>query len=192
MHNDVFCSMRVTASDTWSKAHQANYITENLMLLETDPSGFFECFPTQNVLASSYWAINKVRIYTVETHLVTCLKRSRSFHLQRRWYSVSEKGIAYWLSSKGSQSGKADIVKHSENLTNRVFFQQDNAPPHKSLVSMAAERDRGFQLIDHPPYSPDLSPSDSHLLRNVTKPLSWEAVSPWWWCHICRWWFLLF
>ena len=41
-----------------------------------------------------------------------------------------------------------------------VLFHQDNAPTHKSVVAMAAVRDCGFELVDRPPYSCDLTPSD--------------------------------
>ena len=40
-----------------------------------------------------------------------------------------------------------------------VLFHQENAPGHKFVVAMAAVRDSGFELVDHPPYSPDLAPS---------------------------------
>ena len=40
-----------------------------------------------------------------------------------------------------------------------VLFHQDNAPAHKSAIAMAAVRDCGFQLVDHPPNSPDLAKS---------------------------------
>ena len=32
-----------------------------------------------------------------------------------------------------------------------VLFYQDNAHAHKSVVAMAAVRDCGFELVDHPP-----------------------------------------
>ena len=38
-----------------------------------------------------------------------------------------------------------------------VLFHQDNAPAHKSVVAMAAVHDSGFELVDQPPYSPDLA-----------------------------------
>ena len=41
----------------------------------------------------------------------------------------------------------------------RVLFHQDNAPAHKSVVAVAAVNDPAFELVDHPPYSPDLAPS---------------------------------
>ena len=34
---------------------------------------------------------------------------------------------------------------------------------------MAAVRDCGFELVDHPPYSPDLAPSDYFLFPNMQK-----------------------
>lgn len=36
-------------------------------------------------------------------------------------------------------------------LTKGVLFHQDNAPAHMSLVSIAAVRDFGIELIDHSP-----------------------------------------
>ena len=49
----------------------------------------------------------------------------------------------------------------------RVLLYQDNAPAHKSLVAMSAVHDCGFELIDHPPYSPDLASSDYFLFPNL-------------------------
>ena len=61
-----------------------------------------------------------------------------------------------------------------------VLFHQDNAPAHKCVVAMAAECDCGFELVDHPPYFPDLKPSDyflSPIVPNMKKTLGFEAVS---------------
>ena len=43
-----------------------------------------------------------------------------------------------------------------------VLFHQDNAPAHSGCST--AVRDCGFELVDHPPYSPDLAPSAYLLL----------------------------
>ena len=37
------------------------------------------------------------------------------------------------------------------------------------MVSMAAVYDCGFELVDHPPYPPDLAPSDYFMFSNMTK-----------------------
>ena len=62
-------------------------------------------------------------------------------------------------------------------LTKGVLFHQDNAPAHKPVVAMAAVHDCGFELVDHPPYSPDLAPSGYFPFPNMKKTLGWEAVS---------------
>ena len=58
------------------------------------------------------------------------------------------------------QLRKAIKVKRLGNLTKGVLFHQDKASAHKSVVTMAAVHDCVFTLLDHPPYSPDLAPSD--------------------------------
>ena len=53
-----------------------------------------------------------------------------------------------------------------------VLFHQDNAPAHRSVVAMAAVHDCGFKVVNHPPYSPDLAPSDYFLFPNKRKDLA--------------------
>lgn len=56
-------------------------------------------------------------------------------------------------------------------LSKGVLFHQDNAPAHKSRVAMAAIKDAGFELMEHPPYSPDLAPSDFYLFPRLKEHL---------------------
>ena len=42
----------------------------------------------------------------------------------------------------------------------KIIFYQDNAPAHKSVLAMGKLRDLHYELLEHPPYSPDLAPSD--------------------------------
>lgn len=57
-------------------------------------------------------------------------------------------------------------------LTRGVLFHHDNAPAHTSAVAVATIHDCGFQLLPHPPYSPDLPPSDFHLFPYLKKALA--------------------
>ena len=50
-----------------------------------------------------------------------------------------------------------------------VLFHQDNAPPYKSRVALAAIDAAGFELVDHPPYSLDLAPNDFFLFPKLKK-----------------------
>lgn len=67
--------------------------------------------------------------------------------------------------------------KRRGKLRKGVLFHQDNAPVHKSLVAMTAIRDAGFQIVDHPPYSPDLAPSDFQLFPKLKENLRGRKFS---------------
>jgi len=66
-----------------------------------------------------------------------------------------------------------DILKekHHGKVTKGVLFLHDNAPAHRALATQKKVAYLGFQCLDHPPYSPDLAPSDYHLLPGLKKKI---------------------
>ena len=62
-------------------------------------------------------------------------------------------------------------------MTKGVLFHQDNAPAHRSVVTMADVHNSGFELVDHSPYSPDLAPFDYFLFPQHEKTLGRKEVS---------------
>jgi len=66
-----------------------------------------------------------------------------------------------------------DILKekHCGKVTKGVLFLHDNALAHWALATQKKLAYPGFQCLDHPPYSPDLAPSDYHLFPGLKKPL---------------------
>ena len=56
-----------------------------------------------------------------------------------------------------------------------VIFHRDNARPHTSLVTRKKLLDSGWEVMPHPPYNPDLVPSDYHLFRSLKNHLNKEA-----------------
>ena len=57
--------------------------------------------------------------------------------------------------------------KRRGKLRRGVLFHQDNAPAHTSSQALAAIQNAGFELLRHPPYSPDLAPSDFYLFPKL-------------------------
>jgi len=57
--------------------------------------------------------------------------------------------------------------KRRGKLSLGVWLLHDNAPVHKSLVAQQAIRDCGYDQLNHPAYSADLTPSDYYLFRNL-------------------------
>jgi len=47
----------------------------------------------------------------------------------------------------------------------------DNAPAHQAFATQKKLAYLSFQCLDHPPYSPDLAPSDYHLFPGLKKQL---------------------
>lgn len=70
--------------------------------------------------------------------------------------------------------------KRPGKLHHRVLFHHDNAPAHTSHLSRAVLREYRWEILPHPPYSPDLAPSDFFLfpkLKENIKGVHWESIS---------------
>ncbi|UYV70414.1 hypothetical protein LAZ67_7002932 [Cordylochernes scorpioides] len=56
-------------------------------------------------------------------------------------------------------------------LTKGVRFHHDNARPHTAHQTTALIEEFGWELVSHPPYSPDVAPSDFHFFPELKKNL---------------------
>jgi hypothetical protein len=63
-----------------------------------------------------------------------------------------------------------EIKKKRPHLKKKnLLFHQENAPVHKSIKTTAKSHELGYELLPHPPYSPDLATSDFSLFANLKK-----------------------
>jgi len=56
-------------------------------------------------------------------------------------------------------------------LSERVLLLHDNARPHTAAHTVDTLRDLKFEVLKHPPYSPDLAPSDFRLFGPMKEHL---------------------
>jgi len=67
----------------------------------------------------------------------------------------------------------------------KVILLHDNAPSHTSKPVRETITTLGWEVLPHPPYSPDLAPSDYHLFASMGHALteqqfdSYEEVEKW-------------
>lgn len=52
-----------------------------------------------------------------------------------------------------------------------LILHHDNARPHKAIITREFLEEKGVELMEHPPYSPDLAPCDFWLFRKLKKNL---------------------
>ena len=66
---------------------------------------------------------------------------------------------------------KTAVQEKRPSLANRmgVTFQHDNARPHASLKTWKKLLELNWDVLPHPPYSPDLVPSDFYLFQRLEK-----------------------
>jgi len=72
-----------------------------------------------------------------------------------------------------------DILKEKRyrNITKGILILHNNAQAHQTLATQKKLAYLGFQCLDHPPYSPDLAPSDYHLFPRLKKQLKGRHFS---------------
>ena len=96
------------------------------------------------------------------------------------WWDIH--GIIYWELLPFNTTLTADIYctqleKLKEKITenrlvhDKVYFLHDNARPHISKSTHKKLLEFGWKILSHPPYSPDLSPTDYYLFRSLSNSL---------------------
>ena len=65
---------------------------------------------------------------------------------------------------------ESEVVKQGLS-SGKIYFQHDNAKPHVAEIVKEKIAIFGWEPLPHPPYSPDLAPSDYHLFRSLSNHL---------------------
>lgn len=122
-------------------------------------------------------------------------RKPRSLHPQGRWWTQYFVGrgckgpSAYWLSSKGLHHQWRVLCLHVEVVTKGYRDQTPRKTDESGLDSSGQCSNTHvfvfnvccgrlcFELLDRPPYPPDLFPK--------MKKNNWEPVPRWWWRNSC-------
>jgi len=95
------------------------------------------------VMATVFWYANGIL-------LIDYLEKGKT--ITRAYYAALLNQLAVQIKEKRSHLAKK-----------KVFFHQDNARVHTSSIAMSKLHELKYELVRHPPYSPDLALSDYYL-----------------------------
>ena len=108
----------------------------------------------------------------LRTLIKICLETSNLFKIRQifRFYSCWQVKLIILQRAKQSTRSITHLCwcnwrtfwrkKAFGKVTKGVSFLHDNVPAHRALATRKKLACLGFQCLDHPPYSPDLTPSD--------------------------------
>ncbi|XP_043496419.1 histone-lysine N-methyltransferase SETMAR-like [Polistes fuscatus] len=105
------------------------------------------------------------------------------------WWSI--RGIVHFELLKPGQTVTADLYSEQLQRVNQsliekwpaivnrkgVILQHDNARPHCARRTLEKINELGWEVLPHPPYSPDVAPSDFHLFRALQHFLSGKTFA---------------
>ena len=60
-------------------------------------------------------------------------------------------------------------------LSRGVLLQHDNAGPHNAHSTVSTIQDLSFECLPHPPYSPDLAPTDFHVFGPLKEAMGGKS-----------------
>jgi hypothetical protein len=82
---------------------------------------------------------------------------------------------------KNNQATPSVLERNIRNKRKRaqtsVPFFQDNARPHIAVCNMDTIQKIKCNVLPHPPYSPDLAPSDYHLFGPLKEHLGGKSFA---------------
>lgn len=99
------------------------------------------------------------------------------------WWDM--KGVIYWELLDNKQTVNAQLYSSQLERLNekieekrpdlkKVILLHDNARPHTAKLTRSTIHSLNWELLPHPPYSPDLAPTDYHLFRSMQHSLDGE------------------
>lgn len=96
------------------------------------------------------------------------------YELLKQWKTINAD-----LYCKQLDKLNAAIKEKRPALASRkgIVFHHDNARPHTAMVPQQKLNALGWEGLSHPPYSPDIAPSDYYLFRSLQNYLTGKKSS---------------
>lgn len=147
---DGFMHRIITGDETWIHQFEPENKRQSMQWrhVTSPPPRKFKTIPsTKKVMATVFWDFQGVL-------LIDFLPNGQTINANR--YIMTLKRLKRAVRRK--RPGLQD---------EQILLQHDNARPHAALRTQEAINKLGWTILPHPPYSPDLAPSDYHLFGKL-------------------------
>ncbi|GBO38699.1 Histone-lysine N-methyltransferase SETMAR [Araneus ventricosus] len=155
-HNDgdEFLDKIVTGDETWVHYETEETKEQSKQWMHSHspsrkPVKFKRTFSTKKCMATVFWDRKGVLLVEFMPRGTTITAASYSKTLQRLRRAIQN--------------------KRRGMLASGIVLLHDNARPHTAVATTILLQRFGWEVFDHPPYSPDLAPSDFHLFAHMKR-----------------------
>ncbi|GBL87308.1 Histone-lysine N-methyltransferase SETMAR [Araneus ventricosus] len=149
---DEFLGKIVTGDETWVHYETEETKEQSKQWMHSHsprrkPVKFKRTFSTKKCVATVFWDRKGVLLVEFMPRGTTITAASYSETLQRLRRAIQN--------------------KRRGMLSSGIVLLHDNARPHTAVATTILLQRFGWEVFDHPPYSPDLAPSDFHLFAHM-------------------------
>jgi histone-lysine N-methyltransferase SETMAR len=148
---DKFLDHIVTGDGTWVSHFTPESKRQSLEWLHprspSKPTKFKQTLSTRKIMATVFWDRKGVLLVEFMPQDTTINAESYCATLRRLRYAIEN--------------------RRRSLLSSGVMLLHDNAVPHAAARTQAMLQEFGWEVFEHPAYSPDLAPSDFHLLQKL-------------------------
>lgn len=154
-HNEgeTFLNKIVTGDETWVHYETEETKEQSKQWMHSHspskPKKFKRTFSNRKCMATVFWDRNGVLLVEFMERGTTITAASYSVTLQRLRRAIQN--------------------KRRGMLSSGIVLLHDNARPHTAAVTKKLLQRFRWEVFDHPPYSPDLAPSDFHLFAHMKR-----------------------
>ena len=102
--------------------------------------------------------------------IACCMRYSRIRKVQS--FKFQSRKVVLSLESFTEKAFLLNLLISIRNTDRCIKLLHDNTPAHKSATVQEYLKESGLDVLDHPPYSPDLSPCDFWLFPRLKEMLA--------------------
>ncbi|KAG5320272.1 MOS1T transposase, partial [Pseudoatta argentina] len=114
--------------------------------------------------------------YELKPRTTASTAEKKRFFASHRIVTGDEKWIHYDNPKRRKSWGKPGLYAQRHD---KVILLHDNARPHVAKPVKTYLETLKWEVLPHPPYSPDIAPSDFHLFRSMAHGLAQKWIDSW-------------